>query len=378
MKLFSLHNQHNSPSRRTFLQQMTAAMSAMALSSPAMALSEKMHMPWQGDRKLGVALVGLGNYSSGQLAPALQETKLCRLAGIVTGTPSKAQEWTKKYNIPQKNIYDYKTFDRIADNKDIDIIYVVLPNSMHAEYVIRAAKAGKHVICEKPMATSVKDAQAMIDACKQANRLLSIGYRLHFEPHNQEAMRLGQQKVFGLVKLVESSFGFKIGDPKQWRLNKQLAGGGALMDVGVYAIQAARYVTGEEPVSVTAQEIKTDPVKFKEVDETLLWQLKFPSGAIANSSTSYATNVERLYAAAENGWFELSPVYGYGKPEGRTSKGPMNFPKVNHQAMQMDDFARCVKENKPSSVSGEEGLKDMKVLAAIYKAVESGKTVQIS
>lgn len=359
-------------SRREFIQKVGAG---AALSSlPSVAAFSKS--PVQ-DKKLGVALVGMGYYAEHKLATALQETKNCYLAGIVTGTPAKAERLKAKYNLADKNIYNYETFDRIADNKDIDIIYVVLPNSMHAEYVIRAAKAGKHVITEKPMGVSVKECQQMIDACKKAGVKLSVGYRLHFEPFTQEAMRIGQQKVFGKVKLVESSDGFKIGDPTQWRLKKSLAGGGAMMDVGVYAIQAARYSTGEEPISVTAQEFKTDPVKFKEVDETIFWQMEFPSGAVSNSATTYASSTERLFISCESGWVELRPAYGYGPLAGRTSKGELNIPQTNHQALQMEDFAKCILENKESSVSGEEGLKDMKVVEAIYRAIASGKKEKI-
>lgn len=327
--------------------------------------------------KLGIALVGLGNYSTGKLAPALLETRRCHLAGIVTGTPEKAAQWKSKYNLAEKNIYSYKTFDQIAGNKDIHIVYVVLPNSMHHEYVIRAARAGKHVICEKPMGLSVKECQEMIDACKKANVRLSIGYRCHFEPYNMEAMRVGQQKVLGKVKAIESSMGFRIGDPTQWRLKKSMAGGGAMMDVGIYAIQGARYGTGEEPVSVTAQEFKTDPEKFREVDEIIFWQMEFPSGAVSASTTSYASGFDRLYISAEDGWLELQPAFGYGPQAGKTSKGPLEFPQITEQAAQMDDFAKCVIENRESSVNGEEGLKDLKVIEAIYRSIASGKKENI-
>jgi predicted dehydrogenase len=331
------------------------------------------------DKNYGIALVGLGNYAEHQLAKALRLTKKCHLAGIVTGTPAKAEKWKKQYNIPDKNIYTYQTFDTIADNKDIDVVYVVLPNSMHHEYVLRAAKAGKHVLCEKPLAVSVKEGQEMIDACKRAGVKLSIGYRLHFEPFNMEAARIGQKREFGKIKFIESSFGFKAEDPTQWRLKKALAGGGAMMDVGIYAIQAARYCTGEEPVAVTAQEFKTDPVKFSDVDETIFWQMEFPSGAVSNSTTSYASDVERLFLSAENGWLELQPAYHYGPLAGKTHKGPLKLPVVNHQAMQLDDFATCLAENRDSSVNGEEGLKDLKIIEAIYKSIEGGgKKVKVS
>ncbi len=329
-------------------------------------------------KSYGIALVGLGSYAENQLAKALQQTKKCHLAGIVTGTPLKAEKWKKQYNIPDKNIYNYQSFEKIADNKDIDVVYVVLPNSMHHEYVLRAAKAGKHVICEKPMSLSVNEGQEMIDACKKAGVKFSIGYRLHFEPFNQEAARVGQKQEFGTVKFVETSFGFKAEDPTQWRLKKALAGGGAMMDVGIYAIQAARYCTGEEPVAVTAQEFKTDPVKFKDIDETIFWQMEFPSGAVSNSTTSYASETDRLFLSAENGWLELGPSYGYGPLAGKTHNGPLHLPIVNHQAMQLDDFATCLAENRESSVNGEEGLKDLKVIEAIYKSIaQGGKKIKV-
>lgn len=360
---------------------MSAGASALAIPT----LTDVFGKPIQSKstepgRKLGIALVGLGYYSKNLLAPALQQTTNCRLAGIVTGTPAKAEEWTKKYNIPQANVYDYKNFDRIIDNKDIDVVYVVLPNSMHREFVVRAAQAGKHVICEKPMAITPGDCQAMIDACKKADRQLAIGYRLHYEPFTQEVMRLGQQKVFGPVRFVEASDAFKIGDPTQWRLKKSMAGGGALMDVGIYAIQGARYVTGEEPVSVTAQfSPKTDPQKFKDVEETLFWQFQFPSGAVSNSTTSYTAGVERLYASCQDGWFELSPAFGYGPLKGRTSKGPIDMPVVNHQAAHMDGVCKdLLAGNKlPNHVTGEEGLRDVKLLQAIYRAAETGRKIDL-
>ena len=334
----------------------------------------------QPGHKLGIALVGLGSYSKNQLAPALQQTQNCRLAGIVTGTPAKAEEWMKKYDIPKANVYDYKNFDSIADNKDIDVVYVVLPNSMHEEFVVRAAQAGKHVICEKPMAITPKACQNMIDTCKKANKQLAIGYRLHYEPFTQEVMRLGQQKVFGAVKFIESSDAFRIGDPTQWRMKKSMAGGGALMDVGIYAVQGARYVTGEEPISVTAQfSPKTEPQKFKDIEETLSWQFQFPSGAVSNSTTSYTAGVERLYASCENGWFELSPAFGYGPLKGRTSKGPIDKPHTNHQALHMDGVCKDLLAGKqlPDHVTGAEGLRDVRLLQAIYRAAETGRKIDL-
>ena len=370
------------PDRRRFVKQLgstllvpsgLSVLSSCASDKPAAAREKSSGTNASSpDKKLGLALVGLGNYSNSQLAPALQETEQCYLAGIVTGTPAKAEEWKKKYNIPDKNVYSYDTFDQIADNPDIDIIYVVLPNAMHAEYTIRAAQAGKHVITEKPMEVSVAKCQQMIDACQQNNVKLAVGYRLHYEPYNQEMMRLGQEQVFGPVQSLAADFGFKIGDPDQWRLDHALAGGGALMDVGIYTIQGCCYTLGEEPVSVVAEEFKTDEQKFAEVDETIHFTLTFPSGLKAACKTSYNERYNRLRADAESGWFELSPAYDYGPLAGKTSEGPMDFPQMLEQARHMDAFAESIVQNTTIKATGEMGLRDMKIIEAIYRSIAEG------
>lgn len=329
-------------------------------------------------RKLGIALVGLGAYAGGQLAPALQQTEHCYLAGIVTGSPSKIPEWKEKYNIPDKNIYNYENFDSIKDNPDIDIIYVVLPNSMHAEYTIRAAQAGKHVICEKPMAITVEDCDRMIEACNKANVRLSIGYRLHFDPFHHEMIRLAKEKVFGELTGLSSSFGFKAA-AGIWRLNKELAGGGPLMDLGIYSVQGFCYLTGMEPIAVTAQEgPKTDLEKFSEVEESLTWEFEMPNGLRAKGKTSYSENMNDLRAEAENGWFELSPAFNYGGLKGETTTGKMEIQPVFQQAKQMDDFALAIRDNRPSPVPGEMGRRDVRLLQAIYEAMRTGKRIELA
>lgn len=359
----------NPYNRRAFLRTFSYGLGAITLA-PALDT-----FAFAADRKLGIALVGLGGYSSGQLAPALQSTKNCYLAGIVTGTPAKASSWSAQYKIPQKNIYNYENFDQIINNADIDIVYIVLPVSMHKEFTIRAAKAGKHVICEKPMALNAAECREMIAACKQANRMLSIGYRLHFEPHHIEVMRLGQKQIYGKLKSLDATNGFTWGNNQPtWRLKKALSGGGALMDMGIYAIQASRYTTGLEPIFVTAKENqKSNPQLFAEVDDTIQWELEFPGGLVSTGKSSYSNNWSTLQVEAEKGQFELSPSYGYGGINGKTSEGLMKIPNINQQAAQMDDFARCVLDKKATRVPGEEGLKDMKVIDAIYRSIASGK-----
>lgn len=328
------------------------------------------------DGKLGVALVGLGMYSEKQLSPALRQTKNCYLAGIVTGSKLKTALWRLKHGLPKTACYTYENFDAIKDNPDIDIVYIVLPNSMHEEYTIRAVHAGKHVICEKPMAITVEECDRMITACNNAGKLLSIGYRLHFDPHNQEAMRIGQEKVFGEIKLIEAEH--SLAQVQGWRINKELSGGGPLMDVGIYCVQAVRYVTGLEPIAVTAQEgFKHHPEKFNSVEESITWQMEMPNGVVAKCASSYSEKQSRLRLEADRGWLELLPAYSYKGIKGETSVGELNFPQVYQQALQMDDFALCVKEGRHSKLSGEEGRQDVKILQAIYKAMQTGERVLI-
>jgi len=377
------NNNHFNNSRRNFIYNVgLAAVGVSALSSFTFGSSEDNASDRikkaKAEGKLGIALVGLGSYAGGQLAPALQQTKHCYLAGFVTGTPAKAEQWKEKYSIPETNIYNYETFDKIKDNPDIDIIYVVLPNSMHAEYVIRAAQAGKHVSCEKPMALTVEECNKMIAACKKAGKQLTVGYRLRFEPYNLEMERLGTQKVYGNIKKVSAGYGFTIGDPTQWRLNKAMAGGGPLEDLGIYCIQAICYTTGMEPIAVRAQEgPKTDTVKFKEVEQSLTWQFEMPNGLIADGRASYSDSMNFLKAEADKGVFELTAAYNYNGQRGNTLDGPMNFPVVNQQAQQMDAFAMSLKNNKPTIVPGELGRRDVKYVQAIYKAMQSEERVVI-
>jgi len=360
----------NQFSRRGFIRAGAIGAGALALTPALNALA--LH---KADKKLGVAIVGLGMYAGGQIAPALQHTQNCYLAGLVSGHPTKAAEWAAKYNVPAKNIYNYQNFDTIAENPDIDIVYVILPVALHKEYTIRAARAGKHVICEKPMAVSVKDCEEMVAACKKAKRLLSIGYRMHFEPYTAELIRISRSQVYGKLKDFECANGFTYTqDPKAWRLNKALAGGGSLYDMGIYTIQSARYTTGMEPVAViSASQEKTNPVLFKEVDDKVFWELEFPNGFIAKCKSSYSDQWSSTHAVFEHGNVDINPNFYYGGIKGTTPAGPMTFAQVNQQALQMDDFANCVRLNRESKVDGQEGVRDMKVVEAIYRSLASGK-----
>jgi len=365
-----------SSSRREFLRRLS--LGALAVTGSSYLTAEAADAARPAGRKLGVALVGLGNYATGQLGPALRETKLCRLAGVVTGSAAKGKKWSRDYGFPERAVYHYDTMQRMADNPDIDIVYVVTPNGLHAEHTIRAAKAGKHVISEKPMANTVAECDAMIAACREAKVLLSIGYRLHFDPYHQELMRLARDKDFGAFAKMNGKFAFVMGTP-QWRAEQKLAGGGPLMDLGIYVLHAACMAAdGATPLAVTAHEPPKERPDFDvDVAETIRWTMEFPGGATAAGATSYNDNGNNFHADAPRGWIDLQNAFAYSGLVGKTSRGRLKYPRVNQQARQMDDFADCILTGRPTPVPGELGRRDMQIITAIYEAARTGNRVTV-
>jgi predicted dehydrogenase len=368
-------------SRRDFLQKITASAAMLPLLQEYCNDGDKnlVVKPYDGP-VLRVAIMGLGSYGT-RVAEAMKDCKAAKLVGVISGTPSKITDWRSKYNIPEKNCYNYENYDAIKDNPDIDVVYIITPNALHKEAAIRVAKAGKHVISEKPMSINAKDGKAMVDACKKANVKLLVGYRMHFEPKTLEVIRMRKDGEFGKIMFFQGLSGFRIGDPTQWRLNKELAGGGSMMDIGIYSINGARYMIGEDPIWVTAQETKTDPAKFKEgVDETITFQFGFPGGAVSSCLSTYNMNgLDKFYLNAEKGFAEMQPSTGYGPIKGRTNKGELDFPHVTHQTVQMEEMSAILLQGKKPivPVDGEEGLKDLIIIDAIYEAVKTGKKVML-
>lgn len=332
---------------------------------------------WSRQKKLGVALVGLGYYSTDLLAPALQLTQHCELRGIVTGSPKKIPQWQSRYGIPDKNVYNYGNMDQIANNDDIDVVYIVLPTGMHAEYAIKAAETGKHVWCEKPMARTVAECQSIIDACNKNSVKLSIGYRMQHEPNTRIIVSYASSKPYGDIKDLTARAGYYDGRNSHWKQKKSM-GGGATYDMGVYCINASRYSIGMEPTSVTAKASTKRPEIYTEVDETMDFELTFPTGAIAKCRTSFGEGLNELHVNCQNGWYELKPFQAYGGIRGRTSDGlGLNARIPNQQAKQMDNDALAIINDTDVIVPGEEGLADIKVVEAIYNAANSGQSVTI-
>jgi glucose-fructose oxidoreductase len=336
-------------------------------------------------RKLGYAIVGLGSYGLGVIIPQLANCIHSRLAAVVTGDPAKGARVAQRYGLSDRSVYAYADFDRLRDDPAVDIVYVCLPNAMHAEYTIRAARAGKHVLCEKPMAVSVAECEAMIAACRQANRKLMIGYRCHFEPFNLEAMRLARTGAAGKIRYVRSEHGFVQRNPNAWRLKRALSGGGSLMDMGIYSLQAARYMTNEEPVAVTAREStdRRDP-RFAEVEDMIDWTLEFPSGAIAGCQSMYSANQNHILLMGDKGRIELEPATRYdgqrlwtGEDGRETAVTPPPAPARNQFVAMLDHLAQCIATGREPIVSGAEGLRDMRIVKAIYRSAREGRTIRL-
>ncbi len=329
--------------------------------------------------KLGVCLLGLGNYSENLLAPALKLTKHCELRGIVTGSPEKIPVWQRRHGIPDKNVYNYDNMEGIANNPDIDVVYIVVPTGLHSKYAIKAAGTGKHVWCEKPMAKTASECQAIIDACAKNKVKLSIGYRMQHEPNTRKLISWAEMKPYGEIKNIKAEIGFNIPNPPDtWRMDAEL-GGGLVYDVGVYAINAIRYTSGMEPLSLTAHHENTRPQIYKEVPETSIFNLDFPNGVKASGKTTGRENANILHADCKDGWYQLQPFQAYRGVQGKASDGTLlNTYIENQQARQMDDDALAIIEKRPMMVPGEEGMKDIIIVEAINESAKTGKVIKLS
>lgn len=334
-------------------------------------------------KKLGWAIVGLGQLSIYEILPAFAKCEKSKPVAFVSGHPDKANKLAERYGINPQNIYNYQNYDTIKDNPEVDIIYIVLPNCMHAEYTIRGFQAGKHVLTEKPMACTPAECQKMIDAGRQAGKKLMVAYRCRYEPYNQEAIRIARSGELGPTQVIIADAGWNATNPDQWRLKKDLAGGGSLMDIGIYALNASRYLSGEEPTEINAM-IYNAPgdARFKEVEETVNFQLRFPSGAIANCTSSYGYFQQSHYrVVGTQGYLDMDPATWYRGLRLRVGRkntiDEIDLPVRDHFAMEMDHMSQCVMENKEPLTPGEEGLRDIRLIMAIYESAKTGKTVKV-
>jgi predicted dehydrogenase len=357
------------------------------LSAPTEQKQSGPPNPMPPDQRIGYAVVGLGHIALEEVIPAFGQSKHSKVTALVSGHPEKAAAVARQYGIDPRNIYGYKNYDDLRNNSAVQAVYIALPNSMHAEYTVRAAQAGKHVFCEKPMATTSQDCQRMIDACKTAGRKLMIGYRQQYEPYNREVIRKVRAKELGDLKLITADNGQNQGDPNQWRLKRALSGGGSLPDVGIYCLNATRYLTGEEPVEVFARMWSTpgDP-RFKEVEETMVFELRFPSGVLASCTCGYGNHrLQRYSVVGSLGWAELNPAFAYRGLRLRTARSEGKMERVteeqlnqpNQFAREIDHFSQCVAENRMPHTPGEEGLADMRIIEQLYASAQAGHAISL-
>lgn len=340
------------------------------------------------DQRVGFAIVGIGHLSINQILPAFGHSKFCKPVALVSGSPDKARKIAAQYGIKPSAIYSYENYEQLAQNLEVKVVYIVLPNSMHAEYTVRGAKIGKHVLCEKPMATSIADCEKMIAACRTSNVKLMIAYRQQYEPMNREIVNRIRSGKLGTLRSYLATLTQNQDDPSQWRLYKGLAGGGCLPDVGIYCLNASRFWSGEEPVEVFGQTFQPqgDP-RFTEVEATCNFTLRFPSGLVASCSSGFAAH-RSSFARMEGAesWVQLSPSFGYSGLKLQYNKlleghGTDFQPSINEKdqfALEMDHMALCVMRNQQPHTPGEEGLQDIKIIEAIYESARSKRPVTLS
>lgn len=380
----------NDMNRRKFLASTGLALGMAAL--PAFARAQETTATETAealpeDQKVGWAIAGLGNFATGPILKSIHECKHTRVTGLVTRDPEgKGQKIAAEYKVDPAAVVNLENMDKLADRKDIDVVYVITPNVLHLDYCLAAIKAGKHVFCEKPFAGSEADCQAILDAAEKAGKLVGLGYRMRFDPANISAIQILKDKGLGALKTLSGEFGFNVNTSSpagEWRVDKERSGGGSLMDIGVYGVNAARFLTGEEPNEISGHVFATpgDP-RFTEVEETAMFRFSFPSGVQFQAISSYGiTGVNRVRAIGSTGWLDMEPAISYeGAKMKRSGKGgnDISFDKTNHFALMMDDFSQAVREGRPARSTGMDGLLDVRYMEAIYKsASEGGKSIKL-
>ena len=344
--------------------------------------------PAPQDERVGFAVVGLGKLATENILPAFAQSKHAKPVALVSGSPDKMALLARQYCIAPDACYSYADMVRLRDNPAVQAVYVVTPNALHHRDVLAAAAAGKHVLCEKPMATSAREARDMVAACARAGVKLMVAYRMQYQPHAREAIRLARSGALGTVTLMDMVNNQNQGDPGQWRQKKALAGGGSLPDVGLYCLNTSRAILGEEPVAVTAS-IWTpagDP-RFAEVEDNVAFTLHFPSGAMSNCLTSYSTHeLRRLKLLGGAGWLEIDNAFAYEGQrlrvtrlvDGKNEVAERALPAKNQFALELDHFAACVTTGTTPRTPGEEGVQDHVIMEAIYASARTGRRVELA
>ena len=338
-------------------------------------------------QRVGFAVLGLGRLSLEEILPAFGETKRAKLVALISGTPDKARVVAGQHGVAPEAVYGYGDWDRIKADPAIQAVYIVTPNGLHREATLAAAAAGKHVLCEKPMATDSADCQAMIDACAAAGRHLMIAYRCQYEPHNRAVQAMVRDKRYGAALLYDAVNTQNMAAPTQWRFDKALAGGGALPDIGLYCLNGARFLTGEEPLEVWGRTYSTPgDERFRQVEEQVTFTLRFPSGLVAQCAASYGLHENRRLGigmpgaaiAFDNAFaytgHRLQVAHRDGEDEAVVDR---RIGAKNQFALEIDHMAECVATGRKPRTPGEEGLADQRIMEAIYRSAATGQPVAL-
>lgn len=323
------------------------------------------------------AILGLGGYAQNNILPNIKFCKHSKLTAVISGTPDKAKRIAEQYGLPESKIYNYQNLEKIKDDPDIDVVYVITPPGTHHEFTMRSLQAGKHVCCEKPMASTAKECAEMVAEAKKRSLRLGIGYRCHFEPYNLEAMRLCRTGAIGDIRTIRSEHGFVLGGDDGWHTKRSLGGIGAISEIGVYAIQALCYLAGADPVEIWGTSTKLNIPRFKEVEDVNHFNFIFPNGIQGYGSTAYTWNANNFVVMGNRGRIVAEPATAYAGHQFRRNNTPIEVTPANQWADQMDHLSECIKDPSKTLITpGEMGWRDIRIMEAILKSAREGKSVK--
>jgi predicted dehydrogenase len=355
------------------------------VSQTAAAHDDDPTVPAPNQDRVRFALVGLGKLVTGEVLPALRLSTKCEITALVTGHRDKGNAFADFLDLPRRRVFGYEDIPTFRDDPSIEAVYIATPNALHARDAIAALNAGKHVLCEKPMATTLADTDAMITAAKAAGRKLMIAYRVHHEPLNNTLRGMLKDKKYGKPHFVSFDACIDVGAAPQYRLDRELNGGGSLFDIGIYALNTTCWLLGEAPVEVSAMErTPRDDRRFKEIEQSIAFQMRFPSGCIAACTSSFSTaRANRYRVICEKGWLAMDPATHYRGLHAEHADDAhctrLTQPEsVNQFAAEFEHFAACIREDKPPESPGEEGRRDVDLMHRIYEAARTGRTIRVA
>jgi predicted dehydrogenase len=335
-------------------------------------------------KRVGYAVIGLGSIAEVAVLPAFRNSKKSKLVALVSHDRARAAQLAAKFGV--KDHYTYDDYDRCLSHPGVEAVFVASVNGAHAEQTIRAASAGKHVLCEKPMANTTEECRQMVEACRQNRVRLMIAYRKYFEPSSLALKKLVASGKLGRLRHIFSTY-TEIVDPnkaRHWQLNRKLAGGGSLMDLGIYCVNTMRFVAGSAPLEATAFAWTDNPKRFSEVEDSITFRLTHPDGLVCQGSSSYsAVAASFLQVHGETGWAALNPAFAFeeerrlfGKIRGRWFE--RTFPVIDEFVLELDAFADYIRRRRNPEPDGMEGWRDIAAIEAIYRSALENRTVPIS